>query len=590
MRVSLCQINTTPNDFPGNASSVLLCVDKAYTETLVAQKEGQPSLIIFPELTLPGYSVKDLVYTDSFIESNLKSLDYICRETKGYKNAYIVVGYVGKNTKGVGKPFTNMVAVIHHGYVIATYQKHLLPFYDVFDEGRYFEPGTELTVLDIAGEKFGITICEDCWNDKGQDDYSYTDNPIQSYRKLGITNIINVSSSPYALGKPGIRKVMLENITRDGNLTLFYCNQYGGQDELVFDGRSAVFKNGSLQVIAKTALSPKEASFSPVIINYDTKDKAGYPFISFTNEIENDHLKMTLLGLHDYIVKSKFEKVVLGSSGGIDSAVVAALASMAIGPENVNCIMMPSVYSSEGSVNDAKALHKNLGCKEYLVPIEHEPFLNKINSHLGLPKEGQPYNKVADENLQARIRGQIVMHFSNATGAIPLTTGNKTEMAVGYCTLYGDMNGGFNPIGDMYKMQVYETARKINAIVGREVIPQAIIDKAPSAELRPGQTDEASLLPYFVLDRIVEVYVEHKKSDFDWFVNIIENHALFDKTPVLNWCKLANAKDEYNRIKRLIYNAEFKRRQAAPTIKLSRVAFGTGRRIPIVKGNTWQEI
>jgi NAD+ synthetase len=586
MIVSLCQINTTPNDFPGNAATILRCAERAYH---AHKKDGQPSLIIFPELTIPGYSVKDLVYTDSFIESNLRSLDYICRETKPYKNAYIIVGYVGKNTKGVGKPFTNMVAVIHNGYVVATYQKHLLPFYDVFDEGRYFEPGTELTVLDIQGEKFGITICEDCWNDKGQDDYSYIDNPIQSYRKLGITNIINVSSSPYALGKPGVRKVMLEKITRDGNLTLFYCNQYGGQDELVFDGKTAVFKNGSLQNLARTSLSPKEASFTPVILHYETNDKAGYPFVNFSNEIENDHLKMSLLGLYDYIVKSGFDKVVLGSSGGIDSAVVAALASMAIGPENVNCIMMPSIYSSEGSVNDAKALHKNLGCKEHLVPIEHEPFLNKVNSHLGLPKEGLAYNKVADENLQARMRGQIVMHFSNATGALPLTTGNKTELAVGYCTLYGDMNGGFNPIGDMYKMQVYDIARKINAVSGREIIPQAIIDKAPSAELRPGQTDEASLLPYPILDRIVEVYVEHKIIDFDNFVRIIATKATFDNTAVMKWCGLANAKTEYNRIKRLIYNAEFKRRQAAPTIKLSRVAFGTGRRIPIVKGTAWQE-
>ncbi len=595
MIVTLCQINTTPNDFIGNYTKIVDSVKLAY-------EKQSPKLIIFPELTLPGYSVKDLVYNSDFVEVNLNYLQRLCATTAQY-DAHIVVGYIGKNNKGTGKPFTNMAAVIHHGHVVATYQKHLLPFYDVFDEGRYFEPGTELTVIEIDGRKFGITICEDCWNDKDQDNYSYKDNPIQSYRNIGVTDIINISSSPYALDKPAHRNAMLQKITQDGMLNLYYCNQYGGQDELVFDGKSCVFRKGQLVEIARTALLPRSeigGSFAPVLIHHNTELAGG--FVHFYEEIKNDYLRVTLLGLHDYIIKSGFKEVVLGSSGGIDSAVVASLAALAIGEENVNCIMMPSIWSSEGSVADAKALHKNLGCKEHLVPIRHEDLMHHINVCLGFEESNiwlnteideiktdyvqkKDYNKVADENLQARMRGQIVMHYSNATGALPLTTGNKTEMAVGYCTLYGDMNGGFNPIGDMYKIQVYETARQINKLMGKEVIPQAIIDKAPSAELRPGQTDEASLLPYPILDRIVQVYIEHKVTDFDAFIHLVAHKSLFNNVHILKWAEnREEALAGYTKIKRLIYNAEFKRRQAAPTIKLSRVAFGTGRRIPIVKG------
>jgi NAD+ synthetase len=293
---------------------------------------------------------------------------------------------------------------------------------------------------------------------------------------------------------------------------------------------------------------------------------------------------MTLLGLRDYITKSGFKQIVLGSSGGVDSAIVAALATLAIGKENVNCIMMPSCYSSEGSVKDAKELHKRLGCKEYLVPIEHMNLTNHINrcfkfiDIVDLGPNGTEeakfrqlvdYNKVADENIQARMRGQIVMHFSNATGALALTTGNKTELATGYCTLYGDMNGGFNPIGDLYKMEVFAMCHQINKIFGN-LIPNEILNKPPSAELKPDQTDEASLLPYPILDNIAKLYIEGHVTDYKDYV---KETGVAIRT---------NEKD-FNRIARLIYINEFKRRQAAPTIKLSKVAFGTGRRLPIVK-------
>jgi NAD+ synthetase len=295
---------------------------------------------------------------------------------------------------------------------------------------------------------------------------------------------------------------------------------------------------------------------------------------------------MTLLGLYDYITKSGFKSVVLGSSGGVDSALVATLATLAIGKDNVNCIMMPSCYSSEGSVKDAKELHSRLGCKEFLVPIEHLSLTNHINKCFGFIemedirkadslldvgyKQLVDYNKVADENIQARMRGQIVMHFSNATGALALTTGNKTELAVGYCTLYGDTNGGFNPIGDLYKMDVFGMCEQINTLFG-DLIPDVIINKAPSAELKPNQTDEASLLPYPILDKICRLYIEEYVTDYTLY-----------KIKTQGDTNVA-VESDFNRITRLIYINEFKRRQVAPTIKLSKVAFGTGRRLPIVK-------
>jgi NAD+ synthetase len=472
-----------------------------------------------------------------------------------------------------------MAAVIRNGNVIATYQKHLLPFYDVFDEGRYFEPGNDVCVFEVNGNRCGIVICEDAWNDKGQDDYSYDDNPVGAYRKLGVNYLFSLNSSPYARNKPHYRTEMLRKITSnwgDKVLNLIYVNQIGGQDELVFDGHSMVVSRGEIVHYMHNDFSPRNANEKFESITVPSHGLNG-PYINF--HFEDDPIKIIILGLYDYITKSGFKSVVLGSSGGVDSALVATLATLAIGKENVNCIMMPSCYSSEGSVKDAKELHKRLGCNEFMVPIEHLNLTNHINKCFGFiavddlkhPSITQlvDYNKVADENIQARMRGQIVMHYSNAMGALALTTGNKTELATGYCTLYGDMNGGFNPIGDLYKLEVFDMCRQINRLFG-DMIPEEIINKAPSAELRPGQTDEASLLPYPILDNIVRFYIENYITEYE------------------GYCKkttedMRASEKDYLRITRLIYNCEFKRRQAAPTIKLSKVAFGTGRRLPIVK-------
>lgn len=574
MRITMAQINTTPNDFPGNFRKI--------QEGITAALDDKADVVVFPETTICGYLVKDLVYTSGFIEKNLMYLQQVAALT-AHNNLVVIVGYIDRNYSGVGKPFRNMAAVIKHGMVVTTYQKHLLPFYDVFDEGRYFEPGKDICVFEVKGFKCGIVICEDAWNDKGQDDYCYEDNPVDKYRKLGIEYLFSINSSPYANGKPRHRQYMLRQVTDNwySGVNLIYVNQIGGQDELIFDGHSTIISEGNVCVYMQNSFNPKENTDA-----YKTYDvpRIGMqaPYINF--EFELDNLKMTIMGLHDYITKSGFKEVVLGSSGGVDSALVAALATLAIGKENVTCIMMPSCYSSEGSVKDAKELHRRLGCKEYLVPIEHLTLTNHVNQCFGFIKEDMnpvnetspkykqlvDYNKVADENIQARMRGQIVMHYSNATGALALTTGNKTELATGYCTLYGDMNGGFNPIGDLYKMEVFEMCGLINKIFGN-IIPIEIVKKKPSAELRPDQTDEASLLPYPILDNIVKLYVERYVTAYDDYVEATDDKRL-----------VTNEKD-YNRITRLVYINEFKRRQAAPTIKLSRVAFGTGRRLPIVK-------
>ncbi len=618
MKVLLGQINTTPGDFDGNVSKILNVLGTIKLDGDV--KINKVDMVVFPELSICGYLSRDLIFETHYVERNLSSLQQIINASNNIREVSIVVGYVDHNKTGVGKPFANMLAVIRNGAIIGTYQKHLLPFYDVFDEGRYYEPGTQLLVLNIAGEKVGFTICEDIWNDKGSDGYNYEDNPIARYKKLGIKTIVNISSSPFIHNKPHKRLKMLKSISCENRslscesgyeaingITIIYVNQIGGQDDLVFDGHSCVIRNGNVV----DCIHPAENPWETVQIKYiDTNGATNYIIhestaVSYEAHVKNIH-NMVIKGLYDYVSKSGFRQIVLGSSGGIDSAVVAALACEAFGPENVHCIMMPSVFSSEGSIKDAQELHKNLGCKEYEIPIDHEYVSHSLKCAIGLEKlygadlsgsvpknifkSIQDYNASADENIQARMRGMYVMYFSNALGILPLTTGNKTELATGYCTLYGDMNGGFAPISDLYKMEVYGLARYINEIHKKEIIPKSILNKAPSAELSPGQTDEASLLPYPILDKVVKSYVENYIDTFEslknyYTVNMSPVNSInyLCEVPMIKWLESENASKDYYRIIKLININEFKRRQAAPGIKLSKVAFGSGRRLPIVK-------
>lgn len=549
MKTLLCQINTTPNDFSGNMEQIIAGIRHGLKEKV--------DLIVFPELAIPGYLCKDMMFRKGFVEQNLECLKRVENVTAG-SDVTVVLGYIDRNYSGEGKPFRNMAAVIRNGHVIATYQKSLLPFYDVFDEGRYFQPGTDRTVVEICGKKWGICICEDLWNDKDSDDYNYRFNPVENYRVRGIYNIISINSSPYVRGKPQKRFQMVEKIAGKVG-TIIYCNQIGGQDELVFDGNSFVVAHGGTNVCAGME-------------QYQIYDDRGDNRLAGTGVVTEPY-HMLKLGLKDYVQKSGFKEVVVGSSGGIDSALVISLACDALGPENVHGIRMPSTISSEHSKNDAEQLHKNLGCHDYMVTIAHTPFIGHILANVRMNKDPHP---LADENIQARLRGMVLMYFSNAFGALLLSTGNKTELALGYCTLYGDMNGGFCPINDLYKMQVYAMAEEFNLVKdGRKgnQIPRNILTKAPSAELSPGQTDEVSLaLPYPIMDSIVEGYVEHFIADFDSWKEWQKAHSKFDD------------REKYDKMIRLINKNEFKRRQSAPGIKVSPIAFGVGRRLPIVKG------
>lgn len=553
MKITLGQINTTPGDFEGNLAQIKAGVQKAAAD--------KSNVIVFPELAVCGYLSKDWLSEKSYLEKNYDAVTEINELSRQYPDLTILVGFAGFNTQGSGKLATNSAAVICNGRTIGIYNKQLLCFYDIFDEWRYFEPDTDCCIIEIAGRRCGVVICEDVWHSHGEEIHLYGRDPIEKYRELGVEGLLILNSSPFHLGKFEQRNRILSRLTTPDEKSKIawaaYCNQYGGQDELVFDGRSCVYKDG--RPLA-------EAGFGVVYPTVDlTHEEASLCNLS---EMEALH-KMLCLGLREYVSKTGFTDVVLGSSGGIDSALVATLASQALGPEHVHCIRMPSKWSTSGSLDHSAELHHNLGCEEYTVPIEHMVLMEHLDETLQLTDDPD-YNEVARENIQARLRAIAVMHMSNAKGYLPLTTGNKTEIALGYCTVNGDMVGGYNPIGDLYKGQVYELARWINKD-NIEFIPQEIIDKAPSAELAPNQTDESSLqLSYELLDAIAHAYVEDRISTYKAFQEWGDSR---DLPPV--------TEKEFNRIINRIDLMEFKRYQAAPIIKISAQAFGTGRRMPI---------
>ncbi|MCB1643849.1 MAG: NAD(+) synthase [Pseudomonadales bacterium] len=584
MRVCLGQINTTPGDFAGNAAAIRTGIDEALA--------ADADLLVFPELTIPGYLSQDLMYHTGFIDRNLEVLRDICAYTQGKsERLHVIVGYIERNP-GAGKPWFNKAAVITNGRIIGDYAKQLLPFYDVFDELRYFEPGTELCVVSIAGKKVGITICEDLWNDKGSDDYNYVNNPMDQYRRAGVELVVSLNSSPWVQDKLWQRLKVIAPGTEDGP-DLIYVNQWGGQDELVFDGQSFVLSKGDL-IHLETDVSGNRF---PVV-----SLPLAQPFLSQVARPGNRQsvLKrsvslydMVVLGLRDYALKSGFSQMVLASSGGVDSAVVCKIACDAIGAGNVHAIRMPSVFSSSHSVDDALELHRNLGCWDYEVPVEHESVVAMLNQHyqrydndeanlVARKMQAGQYARVADENMQARLRDLYVMHFSNAYGAMPLSTGNKTESACGYYTHF-DMNFSYAPIKDLYKYQVMDIAR------AAPEIPDHIWQKPPSAELAPGQIDEESLLPYGVLDAIVRAYIEDYVSTLDQFEHWFDMHQKADlrvsgdHSVLSRWISHGDARRDYDRIISLMGKMEYKRRQTCPGTKVSKVAFGIGRRIPIVE-------
>lgn len=584
MRICLGQINTTPGDFAGNLAAIQRGVDIA--------SQQRCDVVVFPELAIPGYLSQDLIYHPAYIDRNLAALEALTAYTiDRHEGLHVVVGYIDRN-HGTGKPFLNRAAVIRSGAVIGRYTKQLLPFYDVFDELRYYEPGTALLTLDIAGCRTGITICEDLWNDKGSDGYSYANNPMQQYRERGVDVVLSLNSSPYVHDKSWQRLKMIAPSSLP-DITIVYVNQRGGQDELVFDGESFVVRNGDL-----LHLSTQLAADSFDIVDSDRP--AIVPNVANPANRANVRARsvrlydLLVLCLRDYVRKSGFEQLVVASSGGVDSAVVCKLAADAVGASRLHAIRMPSIYSSSDSRDDAIQLHRNLGCWDYEVEISHEPLVSRLNERFADHRQQSGnlvtevlaagrYNKLADENIQARMRDVYLMHFSNAYGAMPLSTGNKTESACGYYTHF-DMNFSFAPIKDLYKYQVFEIAKAASEI------PPNIWKKPPSAELAPDQTDEASLLSYAVLDPIVRAYVEEYISTFEAFgewanqcVDQGETISL-DAAVLSDWFQSEHASLDFQRMISLMGRMEYKRRQTCPGAKVTRVAFGIGRRIPLVDG------
>jgi NAD+ synthetase len=573
MKVCIAQINTTPGDFDGNLKRILTGIDSA--------SAAGASLIVFPELTIPGYLSQDLIYNTDYVDRNLAVLQRVIEASAACDpDLHIVLGYIGRND-GVGKPFTNMAGVVCGGRLLQTYQKQLLPFYDVFDELRYFEPGRENTVFEVKGRRVGIAICEDLWNDKGADDYNYEGNPLAQYRDAGVDLLLSLNSSPFVHGKCEQRLHQIQPCA-DAGLTIVYVNQVGGQDELVFDGQSFIVADRQLRYLSQTLF---EDTYD--VVDLDAAASADSVVTAEAVALED----LLVLGLRDYVQKSGFKELVLASSGGVDSAVVCKLACRAVGAEHVHAIRMPSIFSSDHSREDAEQLHANLGCWDYEIPIEHEALVDQLNAQFNVHEGDENlvarksanagYSHLADENIQARLRDVYLMHFSNAYGAMPLSTGNKTEGGCGYYTHF-DMNFSYAPIKDLYKFQVVDIA------AADELVPAHIWQKPPSAELSPGQTDEDSLLPYAVLDPIVMAYVEDYMTSFTRFRDWVKRAAgrrkiTSDLDGLQAWLGGPGAEADYQRIVSLIGRMEYKRRQTCPGTKVSKVAFGIGRRIPIVE-------
>jgi NAD+ synthase (glutamine-hydrolysing) len=569
MKIALAQINTTIGDFEGNKTLIL----DAYRKAVAQGAE----LVLTPELAICGYPPRDLVYRSGFVSGNKETLEAIAQEVG---ETTLITGFVDFNTKGRGRPFRNAAAVLQRGQIVQVIYKTLLPTYDVFDEDRYFEPAESCLPVFINGTRLGVTVCEDIWTDDYLPEPRYGVNPPRKLAELGIDLLVNISASPFHLGKPAVRERMISEVARELNAPVIYCNAVGGNDQLVFDGNSlAVDAAGG--IITRMKPFAEDLAIVDVDVEPDFPHESARPLHLPPKDVKalKAQLKEVLkddpapsgrppaqdlhdalvLGLRDYVHKCGFKSCVLGLSGGIDSALVAALAAEALGPENVLGVSLPSVFSSEGSKDDARDLAKNLGIRYETVPIQEA--VEGVKAQLGALFVGRAED-ITEENMQARMRGLILMSISNKFGHLLLTTGNKSELAVGYCTIYGDMCGGLAVISDLPKTQVYAVSRWINR--NQEIIPWASIEKPPSAELKPDQKDQDTLPEYDVLDAILEMFLERG-------MNAREIAAAGHDEELVRW------------VLRRIDANEWKRQQAAPGLKVTTKAFGIGRRIPIVQ-------
>ncbi|MDR0376869.1 MAG: NAD+ synthase [Spirochaetaceae bacterium] len=579
MRIALAQINSTIGDFSGNMEKIL-------TFSRRAAREHQANAALFPELAVCGYPPMDLLDQDRFVEANIRAVRILQRELP--RGIAVGIGFVGRTPYSGGKALVNEYGIILNGKLAFEQIKTLLPTYDVFDEARNFESAQEWNVFEWNGERIGVAICEDVWRETAIPGARYVRDPVRLLLDQGISLLCVPSASPYYAGKFQVRCELAERLSARGDIPIAYINAVGANDSIIFDGRSFIVRPpriqadrsgpaGRIECVARDfeedlvvwdsrAPEPKDSSRRLRAEPSDEKREDPDPFAVGLSRRELDALEDALvLGIREYMEKCGFSRAHLGLSGGIDSSLAAYLAVKALGGGKVAGFSMPSRFSSQGSRDDAAELARNLGCSYTTLPIEpvYASFLTALTDVF----QGRPFDS-AEENLQARIRGTLLMAYSNKFGSMLLTTGNKSELAMGYCTLYGDMAGSLAPIGDLFKTEVFALCRRINeksrAASGKDLIPEAVIRKPPSAELRPNQTDQDSLPPYEVLDEILKLY-------------LFENLSI-DEITARGWdAGLAG------RVIRTVAQAEFKRRQAPPVLKVSPRAFGMGRRMPIAR-------
>jgi NAD+ synthase (glutamine-hydrolysing) len=542
MKITLAQLNPTIGDIQGNLAKI----DKTLSEC----SKDSPDLVIFSELFLVGYPPRDLLERPSFIARTQGAIEKLLRVSQNYGQTGIIVGAPQPNHQPTGKGIHNSALLIYQGKLLFTHHKSLLPTYDVFDEPRYFEPGMLDTVVKFKNTILGISVCEDAWNDPALwPRRTYHHDPIETMAKSGARIIINIAASPFHRGKERLRYDIVRSHACKHRIPFLFVNQVGANDELIFDGRSICLDGAGDPIAVLPSFREKIQTISldqgGVVTSYEPQE-----------EIESVYQAL-VLGLKDYMAKCGFTTALLGLSGGIDSAVTCCIAVEALGSENVVAVTMPGPYSSPGSIEDSKNLAKNLGISFQVIPISppYEAYMKSLQPHF----KGREAD-VTEENIQARIRGNILMALSNKFGHLVLSTGNKSELAVGYCTLYGDMSGGLSVISDVPKTMVYELAEYINE--QSPVIPQEIVNKAPTAELKENQTDQDTLPPYEVLDQIIHYYLDEHYS--------MEEILRLDFQPeTVHW------------VVRAIDRNEYKRRQGPPGLKVTSKAFGTGRRMPI---------
>ena len=561
LKVTLAQLNYMVGDIRGNIRRMREAAAKAAAD--------QADLVVFSELSLCGYYPGDMLDEPSFLQRLDEGLQDLLAATRQYPDLHWVVGAPTRH-KGPGKPLHNSLLVLKDGQIRLQYDKQLLPTYNIFDERRHFEPGADTAkVLRIGNCQVGFLVCEDGWNDEGAD---YATNPFSRMGDAAPDMVISINASPSHLGKREQRHEVFTQAAARHKLSILYVNQIGGQDQIVFDGASfAVEPEAGVVYEAKRFVEDIYTLELGDNGHFQRVDGTQFPAVPVQGLPTMEFYRQQIvLGLRDYARRCGFKQIVVGSSGGIDSALTLALAADALGPDNVVGITMPSNYSSAGSVDDSVDLCRNLGIKLYEHPIKElvTTYARQFEASFGEPLKG-----LALENLQARARGTTLMEFSNAFGHLLLTTGNKSEVSVGYCTLYGDTNGGLGLLGDLYKTEVFELSRHINEYAGRELIPQAIIDKPPSAELAPGQRDDDSLPPYPVLDEILKWHIEGQHLSSKEYAQA----AAFVEQLRMQ----AGGPEIIAHVQKLVFRSEYKRRQAPPMLRVRPRAFGTGRQMPI---------